>query len=66
DSSMMTVQFQSSGQKLSLYRGSILFEQLNHYYSKQYQQASSRHSARQHLSTRRSNAPEIICLNDSL
>ncbi|CAF1161216.1 unnamed protein product, partial [Didymodactylos carnosus] len=66
DSSMMTVQFQSSGQKLSLYRGSILFEQLNHYYSKQYQQAPSRHSARQHLSTRRSNAPEIICLNDSI
>ncbi len=64
DCSMMLIELNHSKQRFWIYRGSTLIEQMNNYYSTQ--NKSSRHSARQHLSAKKSNAPEIICLNDQM
>jgi hypothetical protein len=69
DCSMMLIELSNTKQRLWIYRGSTLIEQMNNYYSTQNQtdgHAFRRHSARQHLSAKRSNAPEIICLNDQM
>jgi hypothetical protein len=64
DCSMILIELNHSKQRLWIYRGSTLIEQMNNYYSTQ--NKSSRHSARQHLSAKKFNAPEIICLNDQM
>lgn len=68
DGSMMQIELTSHGnQRIWLYRGSPLLDQMNNYYSTQNKAANNgfaRRTARQHLSARRTNAPEIICLND--
>lgn len=64
DCSMMLIEFNHSKERLWIYRGSTLIEQMNNYYSTQ--NKSTRHSARQHLSAKKSNAPEIICFNDQM
>ena len=64
DCSMMLIEFIQSKEQIWIYRGSILIEQMKNYYSTQ--NKSTRHSARQHLSAKRSNVPEIICLNDQM
>jgi hypothetical protein len=64
DCSMMLIELNQSKQRIWIYRGSTLIEQMNNYYSTQ--NKSTRHSARQHLSAKKSNAPEIICLNDQM
>lgn len=67
DGSMMQIELSHSKQRKWLYRGSPLLEQMNNYYSTQTKAANSgvaRRTARQHLSAKRTNAPEIICLND--
>ena len=64
DCSMMLIEFMHSKERLWIYRGSTLIEQMNNYYSTQ--NRSTRHSARQHLSAKKSNAPEIICFNDQM
>jgi hypothetical protein len=69
DGSMMQIEFSHNKQRIWLYRGSPLLDQMNNYYSTQNQAAIhglTRHTARQHLSARRSNAPEIICLNEQI
>jgi hypothetical protein len=69
DCSMMLIELSNTKQRIWIYRGSTLIDQMNNYYSTQNQadrNGFSRHSARQHLSARRSNAPEIICLNDQM
>ncbi|CAF4991813.1 unnamed protein product, partial [Rotaria socialis] len=56
-------------QRFWIYRGSTLIEQMNNYYTTQNSNDNGgfrKQSARQHLSARRSNAPEIICLNDQM
>ncbi|CAF0932717.1 unnamed protein product [Adineta steineri] len=67
DGSMMQIELSHSKQRKWLYRGSPLLDQMHNYYSTQTKAAVnglSRRTARQHLSARRTNAPEIICLND--
>ena len=67
DCSMMLIEVSQSRQQMWIYRGSTLIEQMNNYYSNQNQAEKNlyiRHSARQHLSARKTNAPEIICLNE--
>ena len=67
DGSMMQIEFSNTKQRKWLYRGSPLLDQMNNYYSTQNKAANNglaRRTARQHLSARRTNAPEIICLND--
>jgi hypothetical protein len=67
DGSMMQIELSHSKQRKWLYRGSPLLDQMNNYYSTQNKAANNgfaRRTARQHLSARRTNAPEIICLND--
>ena len=67
DGSMMQIELSHNKQRIWLYRGSPLLDQMHNYYSTQNKAALNgftRHTARQHLSARRSNAPEIICLND--
>ena len=67
DASMMEIELSHSKQRKWLYRGSPLLDQMNNYYSTQNRAAINglaRRTARQHLSARRTNAPEIICLND--
>ena len=69
DCSMMLIELMNTKQRLWIYRGSTLIEQMNNYYSTQnkiHNNNFSKHSARQHLSARKSNAPEIICLNDQI
>jgi hypothetical protein len=70
DCSMMLIELSSTKQRIWIYRGSTLIEQMKNYYSTQNQADrhgfSSRHSARQHLSAKKTNAPEIICLNDQM
>ena len=65
DSSMILVEFTQTKERRWIYRGSTLIEQMNNYYTIQ-NDGENRHSARQHLSARKSNAPEIICLNDQM
>lgn len=62
DCSMMLIEYLQSKQQQWIYRGSPSIEQMNNYYSSQ--NKSIHHSARQHLSAKKTNAPEIICLND--
>jgi len=67
DGSMMQIELSHSKQRKWLYRGSPLLDQMHNYYSTQNKAANNgfaRRTARQHLSARRTNAPEIICLND--
>lgn len=67
DCSMMLIEVCQTKQQMWIYRGSTLIEQMNNYYSTQNQAEKNlyiRHSARQHLSARKTNAPEIICLNE--
>ncbi|CAF1027711.1 unnamed protein product [Rotaria sp. Silwood1] len=67
DGSMMQIELSHSKQRIWLYRGSPLLDQMHNYYSTQNKATSNgfaRRTARQHLSARRTNAPEIICLND--
>ena len=67
DGSMMQIELSHSKQRKWLYRGSPLLDQMHNYYSTQNNAAGNglaRRTARQHLSARRSNAPEIICLNE--
>jgi hypothetical protein len=67
DGSMMQIELCHSKQRKWLYRGSPLLDQMHNYYSTQNKAAVNgfaRRTARQHLSARRTNAPEIICLND--
>ena len=67
DGSMMQIELSHSKQRKWLYRGSPLLDQMHNYYSTQNKAAINgfaRRTARQHLSARRTNAPEIICLND--
>ncbi|CAF1094602.1 unnamed protein product [Rotaria sordida] len=67
DGSMMQIELTHSKQRIWLYRGSPLLDQMHNYYSTQNKAAINgfaRRTARQHLSARRTNAPEIICLND--
>jgi hypothetical protein len=64
DCSMILIELNQSKQRFWIYRGSTLIEQMNNYYLTQTK--STRHSARQHLSAKKSNAPEIICLNDQM
>lgn len=67
DGSMMQIELSHSKQRKWLYRGSPLLDQMNNYYSTQTKAANNgvaRRTARQHLSAKRTNAPEIICLND--
>ncbi|CAF0924710.1 unnamed protein product [Rotaria sordida] len=69
DCSMMLIELSHTKQRIWIYRGSTLIEQMNNYYSTQNNidnNSFSKHSARQHLSARKSNAPEIICLNDQM
>ncbi|CAF0733514.1 unnamed protein product [Adineta steineri] len=69
DCSMMLIELSNTKQRIWIYRGSTLIEQMNNYYLTQNKADTngfSRHSARQHLSAKRSNAPEIICLNDQM
>ena len=69
DCSMILIEFSQTKQRLWIYRGSTSIEQMNTYYSTQTKAEKStllRHSARQHLSAKKSNAPEIICLNDQM
>ncbi|CAF0955012.1 unnamed protein product [Adineta ricciae] len=67
DGSMMQIELIHSKQRKWLYRGSPLLDQMHNYYSTQNKaviNGVARRTARQHLSAKRSNAPEIICLND--
>lgn len=64
DCSMMLIELNHSKERIWIYRGSTSIEQMNNYYSTQ--DKISRRSARQHLSAKRSNAAEIICLNDQM
>ena len=64
DCSMMLIELNQSKERCWIYRGSTSIEQMNNYYSTQ--NKSTRHSARQHLSAKKTNAPEIICLNDQM
>jgi hypothetical protein len=67
DGSMMQIELSHNKQRKWLYRGSPLLDQMHNYYSTQNKAAINgfaRRTARQHLSARRTNAPEIICLND--
>ncbi|UJR09493.1 hypothetical protein I4U23_013731 [Adineta vaga] len=67
DGSMMQIELSHSKQRKWLYRGSPLLDQMHNYYSTQNKatiNGFARRTARQHLSARRTNAPEIICLND--
>jgi glutamine synthetase len=67
DGSMMQIEYSNTKQRIWLYRGSPLLDQMNTYYSTENKAAMNgftRHTARQHLSARRTNVPEIICLND--
>ncbi|CAF4725554.1 unnamed protein product, partial [Rotaria sp. Silwood2] len=67
DGSMMQIELSHSKQRIWLYRGSPLLDQMHTYYSTQNKatiNGFARRTARQHLSARRTNAPEIICLND--
>lgn len=67
DGSMMQIELTHSKQRIWLYRGSPLLDQMHNYYSTQNKAAINgfaRRTARQHLSAKRTNAPEIICLND--
>ena len=67
DGSMMQIEISHNKQRIWLYRGSPLLDQMNNYYSTQNKAANNglvRRTARQHLSARRTNVPEIICLND--
>ncbi|CAF2523681.1 unnamed protein product [Rotaria sp. Silwood2] len=69
DCSMMLIELSQTKQRFWIYRGSTLIEQMNNYYSTQNNKDKNRfskHSARQHLSAKRSNAPEIVCLNDQM
>ncbi|CAF1242081.1 unnamed protein product [Adineta ricciae] len=69
DCSMMLIELNNTKQRMWLYRGSTLIEQMNTYYVTQNRvdrNGLGRHSARQHLSARKTNAPEIICLNDQM
>jgi hypothetical protein len=60
----MLIELNQSKQRIWIYRGSTSIEQMSNYYSTQ--NKSTRHSARQHLSAKKSNAPEIIWLNDQM
>jgi len=68
DGSMIQIELSHSKQRKWLYRGSPLLDQMNNYYSTQTRAAANngvaRRTARQHLSAKRTNAPEIICLNE--
>lgn len=64
DCSMILIEFCQSHEHRWIYRGSTCIEQMKNYYNIQHE--GGRHSARQHLSARKSNAPEIICLNDQM
>lgn len=67
DGSMMQIELCHSKQRKWLYRGSPLLDQMHNYYSTQNKAAVNgfaRRTARQHLSAKRTNAPEIICLNE--
>ncbi|CAF3349777.1 unnamed protein product [Rotaria socialis] len=67
DGSMMQIELSHSKQRKWLYRGSPLLDQMHNYYSTQNKAAVNgfaRRTARQHLSAKRTNAPEIICLNE--
>ena len=67
DGSMMQIEFSHSKQRLWLYRGSPLLDQMHNYYSTQNRTVMNgltRQTARQHLSARRTNVPELICLNE--
>jgi len=64
DCSMILIELYHTKQRFWIYRGSTLIEQMNNYYLTQ--NKASRHSARQHLSAKKFNAPEIICLNDQM
>jgi hypothetical protein len=69
DCSMMLIELSNTKQRSWIYRGSTLIEQMNNYYLTQNKadiNGFRRHSARQHLSAKKSNAPEIICLNDQM
>ncbi|CAF4784122.1 unnamed protein product, partial [Rotaria sp. Silwood1] len=69
DCSMMFIELSHTKQRIWIYRGSTLIEQMNNYYSTQNnkdKKSLSKHSARQHLSAKKSNAPEIVCLNDQM
>ncbi|UJR36635.1 hypothetical protein I4U23_029354 [Adineta vaga] len=69
DCSMMLIEVNNTKQRSWIYRGSTLIEQMNNYYITQNKvniHGLGRHSARQHLSARKTNAPEIICLNDQM
>ena len=69
DCSMILIEFSLTKQRVWIYRGSTSIEQMNTYYSTQTKAEKStlrRHTARQHLSAKKSNAPEIICLNDQM
>ena len=66
DCSMMLIELCQNKEQQWIYRGSTLIEQMKNYYTIQNDGEYHRHSARQHLSARRSNAPEIICLNDQM
>ncbi|CAF1319673.1 unnamed protein product [Rotaria magnacalcarata] len=69
DCSMMLIELSNTRQRFWIYRGSTLIEQMNNYYTTQNSNDNGgfrKQSARQHLSARRSNAPEIICLNDQM
>ena len=67
DGSIMQIELSHNKQRIWLYRGSPLLDHMQNYYSTQNKptlDGFTRHTAQQHLSTRRSNASEMICLND--
>lgn len=65
DCSMMLIELSQTKEQCWIYRGSTQIDQLKTFYSTQNKDLL-RHSARQHLSARKSNAPEVICSNDEL
>lgn len=67
DGSMMQIEFTHNKQRFWIYRGSPLLDQMHSYYSTQNRtviNGMTRQTARQHLSARRTNVPEIVCSNE--